>query len=70
VAVWQLLGATTERGDAGFLMLLFPTGIKKEPNKFFVPRTVMIGGKVTGLGVLDTRVDTWLDGRIREGIGL
>lgn len=26
--------------------LYFCTGIKKEPNKFFVPRTVMIGGKV------------------------
>lgn len=28
--------------------LSFSIGIKKEPNKFFVPRTVMIGGKVRG----------------------
>lgn len=28
--------------------LCFSIGIKKEPNKFFVPRTVMIGGKVRG----------------------
>lgn len=26
--------------------LCFSIGIKKEPNKFVVPRTVMIGGKV------------------------
>lgn len=25
----------------------FSLGIKKEPNRFFVPRTVMIGGKVS-----------------------
>lgn len=34
------------RGEPGPLHPSFSTGIKKEPNKFVVPRTVMIGGKV------------------------
>lgn len=29
--------------------LYFPSGIKKEPNKVWTPRTVMIGGKVRNL---------------------
>lgn len=32
------------------LMFLFSTGIKREPNRFMVPRTIMIGGKVRSLG--------------------
>ena len=38
------------RGMSGFSALseslVCPTGIKKDPTKAFVPRTVMIGGKV------------------------
>lgn len=32
------------------LRLLFSTGIKREPSRFMVPRTIMIGGKVRNLG--------------------
>ena len=54
--------------------LYFSTGIKKDPNKFFVPRTVIIGGKVRsraadhGCGSLISRLrSAWLG--CRMGVG-
>ena len=42
-------------------MPLFSTGIKREPNRFMVPRTVMIGGKVRDLGQTGWVLNTCLD---------
>lgn len=41
-AVWRC----HPEGRPGPLTSVFSTGIKQDPNRFVVPRTVMIGGKV------------------------
>lgn len=59
------------RGKTWPTVLCFSTGIKQEPNRFVVPRTVMIGGKVRsqatdcGSGPLASRLRVaWLGCRI------
>ncbi len=38
------------------LLILHFLGIKKEPNKKFVPRTVMIGGKVGVVSLIELKM--------------
>lgn len=69
-----LVDRCRQEAKPGPLISCFSTGIKQEPNRFVVPRTVMIGGKVRSQAA-DRGSDpltaglrsAWLGCRIRVG---